>query len=146
MMWCTHLTTGLTAGYLVTGLDPALAAAGLASLLPDIDSPSSYVSNKIPVLPEVIRLLSGHRGFFHSITAAVIISVLCFIYAGKNFAIAAGAGYLTHLAGDMLTCSGISLFWPFRKKISIPLVKTGGILEKLVIMPVSVILLIKVFS
>lgn len=33
-------------------------------------------------------------------------------------------GYLSHLLADMLTPSGIPLFWPYRKRFRIPLINT----------------------
>lgn len=138
MLWRTHLLTGITTGYLIAGPEPfAMITAGISSLLPDLDHPNSYIGRKIPVLPALFHSTLGYRGIFHSFLAAIITTLTIGFFSNANIALAAGTGYLTHLMGDLITPSGVPIFWPWKKRIRIPLVKTGGILERLVIIPIT---------
>lgn len=138
MLWRTHLLTGITAGYLIAGPEPfAMITAGITSLLPDLDHPNSYIGRKIPVLPALFNFTFGHRGMFHSLLVAIIITLLTGFFNDVNIALAAGAGYFAHIIGDLITPSGVPVFWPWKKRIRIPLVKTGGIFERLVIIPIT---------
>lgn len=141
MLWRTHLLTGLAAGYLVAGPDPfMLAAAGVASLLPDIDHPGSKAGSKIPIIPTVTRIAFGHRGMLHSLLAAVAVGLGGALVGGHALGMAVFAGYLAHLVGDMLTPSGVPLLWPLPLRLRVPLlVQTGGIIERLVVFPALVV-------
>ena len=136
MLWRTHLVTGLAAGYLIAGYEPVfLALAGFGSLLPDIDSPRSHLGRKIPLLPALLKGTVGHRGALHSLAAGFGIAVLAGIFGGPRTGLALAAGYLAHLAGDILTNSGVPLFWPLKTKVKLSLFKTGGIVEKVLVFP-----------
>ncbi|AEG58976.1 metal-dependent hydrolase [Desulforamulus ruminis] len=136
MMWRSHLVMGLGAGYLVSGFDPVLlAAAGLGSLLPDLDHPNSWIGSRIPILPTIARGVLGHRGALHSLAATLALGGIIGLLWGREIGLAMAAGYLAHLAGDMLTLSGVPLLWPLPVMVRIPLVKTGGLLERFVVFP-----------
>lgn len=105
------------------------------AILPDIDSPSSFVNKKYLLgIGKGISMFSSHRGFFHSIFGAIIFFVIAlilifFLKASVFYAIALEAGYLLHLAADSLNVSGIKWFWKsghIKWKI-----KTGSIFEEL---------------
>ncbi|MGB9707869.1 MAG: metal-dependent hydrolase [Candidatus Pacearchaeota archaeon] len=87
------------------------------AILPDIDSPSSFVNRKYLFgIGKGVSLFSEHRGFFHSIFGALIffamaLVVVFFLKASFVFAIALALGYLSHLAADSLNVSGIKWFW-----------------------------------
>lgn len=136
MLWRTHLVMGLGAGYLVAGFEPVLlAAAGVGSLLPDLDHPNSWIGNKIPVLPTMTRVVLGHRGALHSLAATLALGIFIGLVWGKELGTAVAAGYLAHLAGDLFTKSGVPLLWPLPVMVKVPLVKTGGVLEQIVVFP-----------
>ena len=99
------------------------------SMLPDIDSLNSKISNKIPILPKILSLFVKHRGIFHSIFMAVIISYALYFFTGyfSGFLI----GYLSHLIADAMTLSGIAFLYPFSKKRIRGFIKTGSISENL---------------
>jgi len=40
-------------------------------------------------------------------------------------------GYVLHIGADMLTISGVKLFYPLRFNVGLPIFSTGGIREKL---------------
>jgi inner membrane protein len=140
MLWRTHFVMGLAAGYLVAGPEPVmLAAAGVASVLPDIDHPASKVGRSVPVVPTVTRIAFGHRGMLHSLLAALAVGLVVALVGGHNLGMAVFAGYLAHLVGDMLTPSGVPLLWPLPLRLRVPLVHTGGIIERLLVFPVAAV-------
>ncbi len=47
-------------------------------------------------------------------------------------------GYLSHLAVDLLTPSGLRLAWPLRRRFSIPRCKTGSPGELVIVMSLVV--------
>lgn len=164
MLWRTHLAMGLGAGYLIVGPDPLLlAAAGVGSLIPDLDHPNSFIGCKVPVAPRVTRMVLGHRGALHSILAAIAVGVIVSILhvavlgipeyvtglgqylnfiLGKRLALAVVTGYLAHLAGDLFTRSGLPLLWPLPIRFRVPLVKTGSFIERLLVFPAVILGLI----
>jgi len=99
------------------------------SMLPDIDSLNSKISNKIPILPKILSLFVKHRGIFHSIFMALAISYIIYLFTGyfSGFLI----GYLSHLVADAMTKSGIAFLYPFSKKRVKGFIKTGFISENL---------------
>ena len=136
MLWRTHLVMGLGAGYLVSGFDPALlAVAGVGSLLPDLDHPNSWIGSRIPILPTMTRVVLGHRGALHSLLVTLTLGVVLSLVWGNDLGIAVAAGYLAHLVGDVFTKSGVPLLWPLPLMVRVPLVKTGGLLEQVVVFP-----------
>ena len=140
MLWRTHLVMGLSAGYLVVGPDVALlAAAGVISLIPDIDHPGSKVGRKAPVFSVVLRIFFGHRGVLHSLAGVVVFGLAAALAGGQGLGVAVVAGYLAHLLGDILTPYGVPLLWPLPWRVRIPVVKTGGMLERYVVFPVVLV-------
>ena len=47
-------------------------------------------------------------------------------------------GYLSHLAADLLTSSGLRLEWPLRQRQAIPLCRTGSLSESIIVAAVAV--------
>lgn len=138
----THMAGGLAAGLLVAHAFPAelwpiTIAATLAGPLADIDHPNSVYGRFVP-LPRIhvggpnsgkvgFELPGGgklwHRGPTHSLVMALAFSLaaaLAFMAAGSHIFLWIGvgvlAGYLSHLALDLLNVAPISLWWPFMHK------------------------------
>lgn len=110
--------------------DPqALAAAALGSLLPDIDHPGSWAGRKLKAVSVPLSLVVGHRGVTHSALAVLA----CFaLLAGMGMgwgAAPVAVGYLSHLAADALTPSGVPLLWPSRRRFTLGLCETGSATE-----------------
>lgn len=114
----------------------------IGSLLPDLDHPQSVISRAIPIVGGIISRLTRHRGLLHSILGMVLFYLLLKIgipVITVNQSISAqlvgmaGAGLLVgyglHIIADMLTKSGVRLFYPLRRTIKIPLFRTGGYRE-----------------
>ena len=102
----------------------------IASALPDIDSYKSKIGKKIKPLSFLINIFLGHRGIFHSPFLLILISIIISII---NIEIAAAffIGYLSHLILDSLTLKGIMLFYPFSKKRTRGLIRTGSLWENI---------------
>ena len=98
----------------------------LASLLPDIDILSSSLGRIRLFRP--VQMIVNHRGFFHSYTFCLIITILLtFIYpiASLPFFL----GYSFHLFTDSFTLEGIKPFLPFKGE-SRGLIRVGGKVEQ----------------
>jgi len=138
----------------------------VGSLLPDIDHPHSLISQQIPLVGKTISRLTSHRGLFHSILGVVMMfglsAWLSIVIAGGLSSvgiqqadnatryIASGlmTGYILHIVADMLTISGVKLFYPIKRNIKIPLFKTGGTREwllSIVLIAVSAIQIVALF-
>jgi len=143
MLGKTHLVGGLIAGALIvpyvttSSSELFIACAGLGALLPDIDSPNSLFGRKIKPISYLIQSTMGHRGIFHSLFIAAVLFIALQILL-PNYALAITIGYLSHLLLDMLTPSGVPLFWPLSFNISLPVVKTGSLVEKIIFYPLTV--------
>ena len=87
----------------------------IGSVLPDIDTPKSYVGKRVKLNPAV---LFGHRTLFHSFTIVVVLFI-AFLFAKQARLLLGGLliGYVSHLLLDALTLQGIVLFWPFKAKV-----------------------------
>ncbi len=134
MLARTHLVFGATcfasfAALLHTTIHPvSLAIATGAALLPDLDHPQSLLGRRLWFISKPLSKLVGHRGVTHSLIA-VMISMWALFNAGANTMLVGPLviGYLSHILGDLLTKSGVPLFWPWKQKITVPLLwRTGS--------------------
>lgn len=146
MMARSHVAVGLAAWVWIAphlGLpaaDPlALVLAGVGSLLPDIDHPRSWVGQRLRIVSGPLAAVIGHRGITHSLLAVAACALL--VRSGSHGGViidALVAGYLSHLAADLLTSSGLRLMWPSRRRIAIPLCRTGSLMESIIVAGVVV--------
>ncbi len=139
MMASTHIVFGLNCwvGYAqLRGLPihpETIMIAGASSLLPDIDHPKSTFGRLVPFLSYPISAVFGHRGITHSFFAILAgIAILLKYGYQTEYVAAIVIGYLSHLAGDMMTNSGVPLFWPVKSRIAIPVFSTGSGVEWIV--------------
>jgi len=116
---------------------------GLAAMLPDIDSPESFLGSRIPLAPSVIRMTMGHRGPLHSLAASATVYALVRWFFSGTFSnwlpglhLWVFCGYTSHLILDMLNPAGVPMQWPVPGRLALPLFHTGGILERLIVFPV----------
>lgn len=143
MMGRTHVAASLAASFtFLACVDPEAKMGAwdllyivvplAATVIPDIDSEHSFISNcsritkSISVL--VHDLLGGHRGMLHTPFAAGLLALGIFIW--HNYLAqdeiwqlltyylggAAVAGYGLHLLLDMFTPMGIKLLYPFSQR------------------------------
>lgn len=117
-----------------------LALAALGSVLPDIDHPQSFISRRLP-LP--LWLVIPHRGITHSLLAVLIWIPLSMVHWSLGII---GLGYVLHIAADLVTKNGTSLYAPF-SRVRVGLlprwlaIRTGGLSEG-IIAAISLILLV----
>lgn len=93
-----------------------IGGALLGSLLPDIDSYHSIISNVIPIQKFTGGLLMKHRGGVHSLLADIIVGGVAIKLFGVPFGVGVTVGYLSHILSDMTTNRGVTLLYPFYKK------------------------------
>jgi len=107
---------------------PALIAAGYFLFkyrylsLPSLILYLSYI---------ILAFIGPHRSFTHSLAGFVFFTLTLFM-SNKAIVLPAITGYATHLAADLLTPSGIPLFYPYNKSFKIPLIRTGSLLDILI--------------
>lgn len=120
----THSIAGLLAGVILSAgghMEPTqtlvLAAAGaFGALLPDIDLPVSTIGRRLRLVSIPFGLIFRHRGFTHSLAALALVTLVAMHYGGL-YGVALALGYATHLLADMLTRSGVQLFWPLARPV-----------------------------
>lgn len=141
MMAGSHVALGAAAWFAVAphlglpAMEPVpLGLAIIGALLPDIDHPKSWVGKRMRPLSTIVAAVLGHRGATHSLLAVVGCGWLLF-HDGTPRAIVAPVlvGYLSHLAGDLLTPRGLRLAWPFKGTWALPLCRSGSPFEPLVV-------------
>ncbi|MCE4957286.1 metal-dependent hydrolase [Macrococcoides caseolyticum] len=108
-----------------------IGTTALFSIIPDICHSGSKAGKKIWPISTLISIVFGHRTLTHSIFFMIITSVLLmFLNVFHLYIICASIGLFSHLLLDMMTPRGVTLFFPWRKKIVFPITfKTGGIVD-----------------
>ena len=126
MLFRTHLAIGVFTGFVaffaMGNSILAFFAATFASLLPDIDSTSSFMGNRFWLRP--MQWIIKHRGIFHSLTLCVFLSWIVALYY-PPVAFAFFIGYASHLLLDSFTIEGVVPFWPLSYKTE-GVITTGG--------------------
>lgn len=116
----THILVGMASGlgvatYLHARPLESLVLAGLAgaaALLPDIDHPKSDIRQKLGLLGTFTFGWMSHRGITHTWFLWALLSALALLFLPAPIALALIAGYASHLVLDMMTVSGLPVFWP----------------------------------
>ncbi|MBS3145940.1 metal-dependent hydrolase [Candidatus Woesearchaeota archaeon] len=136
MMFRTHLVFAFLFGLIINSFFSVgnvylfmifvLFAAGL----PDIDHPGSKYGRKLGIISKAINFVLGHRGIFHSLFFALLLSVIVW-YFNQTIGYGIFAGYLSHLIGDGLSKEGINLLYPFTKLEIKGFLRVGGIVENI---------------
>jgi inner membrane protein len=101
----------------------------IAALLPDIDSPSSFLGKYKIFRP--MQMAVKHRGIFHSLTLCFGFS-LAFAFIEPVLALPFFLGYSSHLFADSFTEEGTMPFWPWKKTAN-GAIRTGGHTETIVL-------------
>ncbi|MBT5271887.1 metal-dependent hydrolase [Candidatus Woesearchaeota archaeon] len=97
-----------------------------ASMVPDIDNPSSKLGKNVKIFGYVFK----HRGFFHSLPALLLFSWIFSNFVNNTYAAAFALGYFSHLLLDNLTHQGIYWLYPFKFRVK-GIVKSNGWFEKI---------------
>lgn len=124
MKGSTHLAGGLLAGVLV-GADPVgVGLAGIAGLVPD------WLQINIPGGSAITKGMTGHRGISHWLLAGLLVALGIGIIMGQGRAAYVLAGWVSHLALDMIS-GGVPVLGPISKRITLARIKTSSNLDSL---------------
>jgi inner membrane protein len=139
MLFRTHVVGAIASGilyfqyfnynYALQYIFTFFTALLLSAILPDIDTPKSMLGKRVPILSWLLRLIFGHRTFFHAIWLPLLLSILLADFPA--FSIGIIIGYGSHLLLDSLTKQGIQPFYPFRLRLRGPL-ESGGFVEGII--------------
>lgn len=139
----THIIGGAIAGNIIANcfnlpVEETImitTASAIGGLIPDIDKRQSTIGKRLFFISIPVSKIFGHRTFTHSLLPYMLILYLLnifkeaisyhFVWQGLII------GALSHIALDMLNPHGVSLFYPYKKKISILKIKTGSSLESI---------------
>lgn len=148
-----HVSSGVMIGALVAyavRLPPEQATAFIAitavsSLIPDMDHPGAMLPRMLSwpgrMLAAITNAIFGHRTLTHSVLGIGLLSAgMAFIPRLPSHCYwAVILGCFVHVLGDMLTVSGVPLFWPRGRCYRIGWMRAGGQFEQLVMTPLLVI-------
>jgi len=143
MLFKTHLAVALLIALILLHFNVNMTFVitfVIASLLADIDSPTSKIGRKV----KVVNYLFAHRGLFHSLFALLIFAVLI-SFIDYLLALAFFLGYFLHLLLDSFTRQGIFIFFPFSTKRSKGSVRVGSLLETIIFLVVLFAIVILLF-
>ncbi len=132
----THILGGLVFGFLFNVPGYALPAVVIGSTFPDIDL---KFSSLVPSKGRKKSLWNTHRGITHHpllLLGLFLIWVSLERYLPQyhfywQFLYGFWVGYLSHLVLDALTPLGIPVGASYYPRLKIPLMKTGGVGEKI---------------
>jgi inner membrane protein len=127
MLTLTHLSISAvaTAGILGTTDPIAISIGAIAGILPDIDVTKSPAGRIFFPISKYLEKHFTHRSFTHSILASAIVAIVAYTFCyfgllqwlyGHSIAIGFTFGYLA----DLITKSGVQLFYPSRVRCVIP--------------------------
>src|SRR6056297_3526533 len=126
MLFRTHLAISVFAILvLISSIEGKLlfvVATLIFTAIPDIDSPNSKWGRLKIFRP--LQFFVKHRGLFHSFSFLILVS-LFFLLLIPKLVLPFFLAYSLHLFADSFTKKGITLFYPFKKKLC-GNVKSGG--------------------
>jgi len=106
-----------------------VSVAFIASLLPDIDIATSFAGRRAKFIGKIFE----HRGFFHTIYAAILFSVVSWKIINQSAGLAVFIGYTSHIALDSMTKAGVKPFAPASKLTFRGHAITGGMFDTLLL-------------
>ncbi|WP_242862365.1 metal-dependent hydrolase [Clostridium massiliamazoniense] len=125
-----------------------LGGVAVGCLLPDIDTPGSFLGRRVKQLSLLISSFTEHRRIVHSFVPIVMLLVAAILFK-SIFILAISLGFLLHLVEDGFSKSGIRWLQPFSdKSIVVPVewmrYKTGEWKEHIILAVAIIILLIEI--
>jgi len=151
MLFLTHFLFGIAAGLvglsLFSGGNPLIffSLVLVGSIFPDIDEGSSKINQWLGLPGKIIGKVSKHRGFFHSLVFIVLVVLVVNGYFGSYYGWGLFLGLASHLFLDILTPSGIKVFYPLNFKLK-GLFRTGGTYEFILQAGLFLVILVRVGS
>lgn len=148
MTYKTHMTIGFTSALLLSELiqEPLakvifITTASFGSLLPDVDTPQSFIRRFIP-----FPFRMKHRGHTHSLVGLLVFSLMIIPFGVNNATLGLICGYMSHILADSLTIYGVYLFYPqTRYRLRLAKIRTGGILEQCLLVSVFIIAILYIY-
>jgi len=122
----THIITGQTAylvASVVSGHNPALGEGLLAAacgLLPDLDKRQGIIGRMFPMISEPLDYYIGHRTLTHSLLFLGAFGLALWYLLPFGVWLAIISGTTSHVFVDMMTPSGVELFWPSKVRAVLP--------------------------
>ncbi len=132
----------------------AIGANLTGGIAPDIDQPTAHLWQSFPegsIIGRIISpLLGGHRLISHSFIGIILfgIGLNILLTWAKTFLLvnmqivwwSFMIGYISHLVADTFTHEGVPWLFPISIRFGLPpikslRIKTGGLIEKLIIFP-----------
>lgn len=135
MLFATHAITAVSAASALGADYQHALIAGIFSVLPDLDTSKSFVGRRLPIISRLLL----HRGFTHSLVCLAILYTLILHFLNAKIALYASFGWGSHIVLDMFNPTGVQLFWPCKKFISLGNIITGGFYELLIVAIVLII-------
>lgn len=99
------------------------------TLLPDIDSARSTIGKRAKFISRALEYMAGHRGLLHSLTGWIIFAIPVGML-GTSALVPFTLGYISHLALDSLTPSGVRPFYPLKYR-ACGSIRTDSLAERL---------------
>ncbi|MFB6190430.1 MAG: metal-dependent hydrolase [Candidatus Nanohaloarchaea archaeon] len=125
MITVAHFAFGLAIAYI---LDRRIVTASAASIAPDFDITLNFL---YPFT---------HRGIMHTFLAAAVFSALVYTYTEDRVsAESCLLGYTSHLGLDLLTFSGVPLFFPFLSDFALSLTSAYSLEANSAVIALSII-------
>jgi inner membrane protein len=133
MTWPTHVLFGISALWLLVPFPPEFigydfgtlaACAALGALLPDLDARESKIKHlkllgtqfkPFMLAAQIIHQTDQHRELLHSLWGIAFITIITsplMVWIGWAPVVSLLLGYISHLAADAMTKSGIRLLYP----------------------------------
>jgi len=144
MMFKTHMAFAVLFSlfflYYFQPQNPALFSLVFlfAAILPDVDTNKSKIGQNTKPFSSIIGMVFGHRGFFHTIWIPLIVFLTFWYFDYKFLGIAFFFGYMLHLGCDIFTKEGIKLFHPLLNFHFKGFLRTGGLLEHIILLGVII--------
>jgi inner membrane protein len=127
MMSLTHLTVSALSTAIVLGIaDPIVLGSGaIAGLLPDVDVAKSPAGRILSPLSRWLEQRYPHRSCTHSLLASLIVGAASYGLASAGIfsmqiAGAIAIGYTAGYMADLVTKSGVQLFFPASVRCVVP--------------------------
>lgn len=121
----THIITAQTAYLAVCLADvPPVLGEAIAAIacgfLPDLDKRQSIVGRLFPMSSEPLDYHIGHRTLPHSLLFLSMLGLTLWYALPFGWWLAVMAGTTSHVIADILTPTGVELFWPSKARAVLP--------------------------
>jgi inner membrane protein len=93
-----------------------LGIGAVVALLPDIDHPQAPIRRKLGCLGNVLFGRLKHRGITHTLIAILAVGAAAYVALPPFIGELVIMAYYSHILADMLTVSGLPVFWPYKKE------------------------------